>query len=63
MVMEEFRTGICGVTMTESLIKYYNNAENNPVSSKEQAVALTKEVYVDVTNQDGKNDARRRNDD
>lgn len=45
--------GINGVVMTESLIQYLSEAEKNPIKSKDEAESITKEIYNDVTNQDG----------
>lgn len=46
--------GLQGVVMTESLNAYLAEAEKNPVKSKDKAESITKEVYRDVTDKDGK---------
>jgi hypothetical protein len=51
--------GPCGVVMTESLIQYLSEAEKNPIKTKSEAENITKEVYTDVTNQDGKTMAEK----
>ncbi|MCX8130699.1 MAG: hypothetical protein N3I35_11445 [Clostridia bacterium] len=48
-------TGLQGVVMTESLIKYLSEAEKNPVKTKDKAENITKNIYKDVTDNDGSN--------
>lgn len=45
--------GLNGVVMTKSLIEYLSEAEKDPVKTKNEAESITKEIYNDVTNQDG----------